>query len=114
MVKSKTLVLSISLVFLLGMVLATAGCIDIDNDEDDEEPTTGTIRVIYHSTSRSDVRIYLNNESLGQIPSDEWITFEEIEPGEYTISATAIDDKVLNSTRITVREGETTRVEFKP
>lgn len=112
MEKFKTLAISIAIFILLGMAVTTAGCLEDDTDEDDDEATTGTIMVMYHSTSRNDVRIYLDDEFLGKIPADEWVTFEDIETGEYTISATAIDDDLLNSTRITVREGETTRVEW--
>lgn len=118
MEKLKFLTMSISIIILLGTALSTAGCLQptldrFNNDDGNEEtPRTGTIKVMYHSQSGNDAQIYLEDEFLGRISSDEWVTFEDIETGEYTIHATAIDDNELDSKIISVDEGETTRVEL--
>jgi len=100
----------ISFILLLGLSIATTGCLN------DNGIVTGTIEVKYNSALGNDVYIYLEDdtgtERLGRIPSDEWATFDGIDPGEYTISATTLGDEILDSTRITVDRGETTRVEL--
>lgn len=112
----KLLTLLVSATFLLGVVVGTTGC--LEEFPDDEEPTTGTIEVMYNARpgEERDVVIYLENESgqerLGQIPSDEWRTFQDIEPGEYKIFAENLDGLLLDSRGITVNRGKTTKVEL--
>jgi len=106
--KLRVSTLIISIIFLLGMSVATTGCLD-------NGILTGTIEVKYESLFVGEVAIYLDDgdveERLGEIQADEWATFEGIDPGEYTISARSLGE-VLDSEEITVNRGETTRVEL--
>jgi len=112
----KILTLLISTALLLGMGVATTGC--LEEFPDGEEQTTGTIEVIYRSgpNGEDEVVIYLENEGdperLGRIPSDEWRTFEDIEPGNYKIFARNLDGLLLDSRGVDVREGRTETVEL--
>ncbi len=116
MERSKLLTLLVSTAFLLGMVVATTGC--LEEFLDDDEATTGEIEIIYRSgpNGEDEVVIYLENKTmqkrLGRIPSDAWRTFEGIEPGSYTIFARNLDGLLLDSRGIDVREGRTTTVEL--
>ncbi len=112
----KLLTLLVSTALLLGMGVATTGC--LEEFPDGDEASTGTIEVIYHSgpNGEDEVVIYLENdgdpERLERIPSDVWRTFEDIEPGHYTIFAENLDGLLLDSRGITVYRGKTTSVEF--
>ena len=116
MERSKLLTLLVSTAFLLGMVVATTGC--LEEFLDDDEATTGEIEIIYRSgpNGEDEVVIYLENEGdperLGRIPSDEWRTFEDIEPGNYKIFARNLDGLLLDSRGVDVREGRTETVEL--
>ncbi len=106
--KSKIPTIIFSTVLLLGMVLATTGCLD-------NGILTGTIEVKYESVVSEEVVIYLDDgdveERLGEIQADEWATFEGIDPGDYTIVARGYGE-VLDSEEISVSRGETTKVEL--
>ncbi len=106
--KSKTTTIILSTIFLLGMVVTTTGCLD-------NGILTGTIEVKYESLVAEEVAIYLDDgdveERLGEIQTNEWATFEGIDPGDYTISARGLG-QVLDSEEISVSRGETTRVEL--
>ncbi|MFW5952949.1 MAG: hypothetical protein ACOCSJ_02180 [Candidatus Natronoplasma sp.] len=113
---SRFLTLLVSTALLLGMGVATTGC--LEKLPDGEELTTGTIEVIYQSgpNGEDEVVIYLESsydtERLGRIPSDAWRTFEDIEPGSYIIFARNLDGLLLDSRGIDVHEGGTTTVEL--
>ncbi len=106
--KLKASTLVISIIFILSIGVATSGCLD-------NGILTGTIEVKYDSLVLEEVTIYLDDgdveERLGEIETDEWATFEGIDPGEYTIKARGLDE-VLDSEEISVNRGETTRVEL--
>jgi len=106
--KLKASTLVISIIFILGMGVATTGCLD-------NGILTGTIEVKYESLVLDEVTIYLDDgdveERLGDIQTDEWATFEGIDPGDYTIIARGLGE-VLDSEEISVSRGETTRVEL--
>jgi len=114
--KLKILVLLVSISLLLFGFLATSGC--LEELPNDEEATTGTIEVKYTARpgEEREVVIYLENEGdperLGQIQSDNWVTFEDIEPGNYKIFAENLDGLLLDSRGIAVYRGQTTRVEL--
>ncbi|MEF8832483.1 MAG: hypothetical protein V5A66_03070 [Candidatus Thermoplasmatota archaeon] len=116
MKRLKILTLLISATFLLGMAVGTTGC--LEEFPDGEEPTTGAIKVMYDARpgEERDVVIYLENESdqkrLGQIPSDEWRTFKDIEPGDYKIFAENLDGLLLDSKGITIYRDKTKTVEL--
>lgn len=116
MKRSKLITLIVSIIFLLSIFVAFPGC--LEDFPEDEEPTTGTIEVIYNSgpDGEDNVVIYLENDSdterLGQIPSDNWRTFDDIEPDNYKIFAENLDGLLLDSKGITVYRGETTTVEL--
>jgi len=114
MKRFKLLTLLLSTVLLLGMVVVTSGCLD---ELPDRDATTGTIEVKYSARpgEERDVVIYLENDEtkrLGQIPSNEWVTFEDIEPGYYKIFAENLDGLLLDSRGINVYRGQNTRVEL--
>ncbi len=115
MKRLKLITLVLSTVLLLGMVVVTSGCLE---ELPDRDATTGNIEVKYSARpgEERDVVIFLENdgdpERLGQIPSDEWVTFEDIEPGQYKIFVENLDGLLLDSRGITVYRGQTTRVEL--
>ncbi len=116
MKKLKFIALLLTISLILVGILATTGC--LEEPPNDEEATTGAIEVKYSARpgDERDVVIYLENdgdpERLGQIRSDRWVTFEDIEPGQYKIFAENLDGLLLDSRGITVYRGQTTKVEL--
>lgn len=74
--------------------------------------TTGAIKVIYHSVLHNNVKIYIDANYKGEIPSDTYVTFHGIEPGTHTVRATTTGGTYLDEKTVEVHAGETVTVEL--
>ena len=74
--------------------------------------TTGALKVRYNSVWGNDIEIFIDGESQGIHPSDQFVTFNGISPGMHTVEARDTSGTVLDSQRVEVTAGETIVVEL--